>query len=139
MHLRATTHQGHRRRREHRHRPAFLRDRRGAITDLVRRYLGPQPRAGQTVLPATSGGDEEVVNTAAGFTGPQRLNVPGAILTRTAEQVLAATHFLSSAAPHVFGDRLDALDADLRHLLAATSDDGRFSEWMRAIDLDLWR
>jgi hypothetical protein len=60
-------------------------------------------------------------------------------VTRTAEQVFAAVHSLSSAAPHLFGDRLDAFDADLRHLLMATSNDGRFSEQMRAIDLDLWR
>jgi hypothetical protein len=110
-----------------------------AITDLVRRYLGPQPRAGQTVVPSTTGGGEEAVYRAAGFTGPQRLSVSGTTVTRTAEEVFAAVHSLSSAAPHLFGDRLDTFDDDLRTLLHTISDDGRFSERMRAIDLDLWR
>jgi SAM-dependent methyltransferase len=108
------------------------------ITDLVRHHLGPQPRAGQTVLPRTTGGGEDAVYRAAGFTGPQRLSVPGRTITRTTEQVFAAVHSLSSAAPHLFGDHLDAFDADLRHLLITTSDNGRFSEQMGDVGLDVW-
>ncbi len=110
-----------------------------AVTDLVRRYLGPRPRAGRSVLPDTAGGDEEAVYRAAGFTGPQRLVVPGPVVVRSAEEVLAAVHSLSGAAPHLFGDRLGAFDADLRRLLAGASDDGRFSERLRDVVLDVWR
>lgn len=111
-----------------------------AITDLVRRYLGAQPRAGQSVLPAgIRGGDEAVIYRDAGFDGPQHIRVPGRRTERTADEIFAAVHSLSSAAPHLFGDRLDAFDTDLRDLLATTSRDGRFSEQMPAVDVDIWR
>ena len=135
MHVHAVTHQGI---DEDTGLP-FLRPPWAAITDLVRRYLGPQPRAGQTFLPRTTGGGEQAVYRAAGFTGPQRLSVLGATVTRTVEEVVAAVHSLSRAAPHLFGDRLGVFDDDLRTLLRTTSDDGRFSEQMRAIEMDLWR
>ena len=112
---------------------------RAAITELVQRYLGPQRRAGQGVLPAGTPGGEDDVLAAAGFTGPQRIEVPGGVVERSAEQVAASVHSLSSAAPHLFGDRLAAFDADLRELLAAASSDGRFSERMGPVVLSLWR
>ncbi len=111
-----------------------------AIADQVRRYLGPQPRAGQSVLPAgIGGGDEAAIYGAAGFTDPQRFHVPGPRVERTVEQVVAAVHSLSSAAPHLFGHRLDAFDTDLRDLLAASSSTGQFSEQMPEIGVDIWR
>ncbi|MGI8433297.1 MAG: hypothetical protein ACR2LE_00925, partial [Nocardioidaceae bacterium] len=111
-----------------------------AITDLVRRYLGPQPRAGLSVLPSDiHGGDEAAIYRGAGFTGPAKLNVPGRRVERTAEQIVAAVHSLSSAAPHLFGNRLDAFDTDLRHLLTTAHDDGYFGEEMPSIGVDIWR
>jgi SAM-dependent methyltransferase len=110
-----------------------------AIDTLVRSYLGPQPRAGRSVLPTTTGGGEAAVYRAAGFTGPQRVSVPSWPVERSAEQVFAAVHSLSGAAPHLFGERLADFDADLRRLLAGASGDGRFSEQMRGIDVDIWR
>jgi hypothetical protein len=41
-------------------------------------------------------------------------------------------------APHLFGDRLDVFEAELRALLRETSPDGRFSERAREIALELW-
>ena len=70
---------------------------------------------------------------------PRRLNVSGWTVERSAEQVLAAVHSLSGAAPHLFGDRLMDFDADLRHLLGAASNTGRFTEHMPDIDIDIWR
>jgi SAM-dependent methyltransferase len=109
------------------------------VQQLVQRYLGPQRRAGQGVLPTGTAGGEDEVYRAAGFTGPERLEVAGRVVERTAEQVAAAVYSLSSSAPHLFGDRLDAFDAELRELLAGAGDDGRFAEQLRPITLSLWR
>ncbi|MEX5712050.1 hypothetical protein AB1484_28100 [Parafrankia sp. FMc6] len=45
---------------------------------------------------------------------------------------------LSSAAPHLFGNRRQAFERDLRAILRQTSPTGRFSERTGAIRLDLW-
>ena len=113
---------------------------REAVTRLVERYLGPVRRAGRGVLPSgTRGGDEDDVYRGAGFGGPQRLEVAGRTVDRTAEEVAASIYSLSSAAPHLFGDRLDQFDAELRELLTSASDEGWFSERMRSITVDIWR
>jgi SAM-dependent methyltransferase len=110
-----------------------------AIAQLVRRYLGPQRRAGQGVLASGTPGNEDAVFRGAGFEGPQRLEVPGRVVERTAEEVAAAVYSLSSSTPHLFGERLGSFDVELRRLLAQTSDDGRFSEQMGAITASIWR
>lgn len=112
---------------------------RDAVRELVQRYLGEQRRAGQGVLVGGTPGGEDAVYRTAGFTGPDRLEVPGRVLERSADEVLASVHSLSSAAPHLFGDRLDAFDAELRQLLLRTSPDGRFSEEMAPVTLHVWR
>jgi len=112
---------------------------RQAITRLVQAYLGPARRAGRGVLPSRTGGDEDTIYRAAGFIGPQRLEVAGRTVNRTTEEVVASIYSLSSSAPHLFGDRLQEFDGELRELLTAASDDGWFSEWMRSISLDIWR
>lgn len=66
--------------------PVLARPPWGAITELVRSYLGPQPRAQQSVLPGCASGGEVVVYRAAGSTGPRRLSVPGRRIERTVEQ-----------------------------------------------------
>jgi SAM-dependent methyltransferase len=117
---------------------------REAIRRLVQRYLGPQRRAGHAVLQSAAPEDvrlqeESVIYRAARFSGPQRLEVPGWSVERTAEEIVASVYSLSSSAPHLFGDRLDPFDAELRQLLANASPDGWFSEQMRSIALDIWR
>lgn len=112
---------------------------RAAMAELVRRYLGPGRRAGQGVLPTGStAGGEDAIYRAAGFTGPRRLELPGAVVERTADHVVAAVFSLSASAPHLFGPRLAAFEADLRALLHDTSPTGVFSQHMREIALDLW-
>jgi SAM-dependent methyltransferase len=111
---------------------------RAAIADLVRRYLGPQRRAGQGILPVGTPGGEDDAYRAAGFTGPRRLDLPAVVVERTADQVVAAVLSLSGSAPHLFGTRLVAFEADLRRLLHDTSPTGIFSQHMREIALDLW-
>ena len=131
VHVHATTHQGVDTDVELPH-PQPPRE---AISRLVQRYLGSQRRAGQGVLAAGTPAGEDAVYRAAGFTGPQRLEVPGRVVVRTADEIAASVYSLSRSAPHLFGDRLDEFDAELRQLLG----DGRFSEQMRSIALDIWR
>jgi SAM-dependent methyltransferase len=135
VHVHATTHEGIESDAELPH-PRPPRD---AIIRLVQRYLGAQQRAGQGVLPARTPGEEDAIYRATGFTGPQRLEIPGRAVDRTADEVAASVYSLSGSAPHLFGDRLADFDGELRQLLAETSSDGRFSEQMRSIALDIWR
>jgi SAM-dependent methyltransferase len=136
VHVAATTHEGVETSRPLPH----PQPPRAAIADLVRRYLGPDRRAGQGVLSADMPpADEEAVYRAAGFTGPHRLELPGVVVQRTADQVVAAVLSLSGSAPHLFGPRLAAFETDLRRLLHTTSPTGVFSQPMREIALDLWR
>ncbi len=111
---------------------------RAAMAELVRRFLGPQRRAGQGVLSGDTPSGEDAFYRAAGFTGPRHLELPGAVVERTADQVVAALLSLSGSAPHLFGPRLGAFEADLRALLHEVSPDGVFSQQMREIALDLW-
>jgi SAM-dependent methyltransferase len=135
VHVHATTHRGLNTESELAHpRPPWER-----ITELVRRYLGARPRAGQGVLTAGATESEEVIYRGAGFAGPQRLEVPGAVVDRSTDEIVASVYSLSSAAPHLFGDRLGQFDAELRGLLSDASPRGRFSEHMRSIAIDIWR
>ncbi|HEV2885765.1 MAG TPA: methyltransferase domain-containing protein [Jatrophihabitans sp.] len=115
------------------------------IDDLVKRFLGPRRRAGQGTLPdvpideADRGRYEAEIYQAAGFSSPTRIEVPGSVVTRSADDVVASVFSLSSAAPHLFGDRAQDFEAALRELLAEVSPEGRFSEQMREIAVDVWR
>ncbi len=114
------------------------------IDDLVKRFLGPRRRAGQGSLPGASideadrGRTEAEAYRAAGLGGPTRIEVPGRVVTRSADDVVASVFSLSSAAPHLFGDRLPDFEAALRELLAGTGADGHFSEQMRPTTADVW-
>ena len=132
-HVHATTHQGAVAEGPH---PAPPHD---AITDLVRRYLGPVRRAGQGVLPQGTASGEAEIYRAAGFGGPRRFEVPGQVVTRTTDDVVAAVFSLSSSAPHLFGDRFAAFETELRELLRQASPAGTFSERPREIAVDVWR
>ena len=135
VHVHATTHQGI-------DTDAPLphpRPPREQITQLVRRYLGPQPRAGQGVLTSGTSEPEEVIYRAAGFSGPERFEVPGWTVERTVEEIAASVYSLSGASPHLFGNRLEQFDKELRRLLLEAADHDSFSEQMRSITLDIWR
>jgi SAM-dependent methyltransferase len=115
------------------------------IDGLVKRFLGPQRRAGRSTLPplrrdeAAVGREESAIYSAAGFTGRTRFEVPGAVVVRSIDDVVASVFSLSSAAPHLFGDRLAIFETELRELLAGATPEGRFSEQMREIAVDVWR
>jgi SAM-dependent methyltransferase len=110
------------------------------ITALVRSYLGPRRRAGKRVIGEETSRDEDAAFVGAGFRGSQRVDVAGGdVFVRSEDQVIASVLSLSSAAPHLFGRRLEAFVADLRALLRETSPIGRFSEQSRMITLKVWR
>jgi hypothetical protein len=117
VHVHATTHQGV-------DSDAVLphpRPPRSAIDELVERYLGPRSRIGGGVLPADKAGRERQ------------------IVERTSDQIVAGVFSLSSATPHLFGERHEAFEADLRRLLGDANPSGIFSEQMREIAADIWR
>jgi SAM-dependent methyltransferase len=132
VHVHATTHQGV-------DTDAVLphpRPPRSAIEELVERYLGPIRRTGSSSPWANR---EDEVYRAAGYDGPQRVEVPGEIVERTSDQIVAAIFSLSSSTPHLFGERRAAFEADLRRLLHDANHSGIFSEQMREIAADIWR
>ena len=108
------------------------------IGDLVRSYLGPVRRAGQGTLPEGTPAHEEGIMAEAGYSGPRRLVIPGRVVERSEDEVVASVFSRSSGAPHLFGERLGEFEAELRALLRETAPDGRFSERSREIELVLW-
>ncbi|MFB6768383.1 class I SAM-dependent methyltransferase [Streptomyces sp. NPDC056337] len=110
-----------------------------AIGELVRHWLGPVRRAGRGVLPRGTPSGEAAVLTGAGFAGPYRHVVPGGqALVRTRNDVVAGVFAMSFSAPHLFGDRLDAFEAELRGLLREASPSGRFSERQPGTEVFVW-
>ncbi len=110
-----------------------------AIGELVRRYLGPDRRAGQGIR-NTSPGGETIVLERAGFQPPQIVQVASdAVLERSSDDQVAHVFSQSQYAPHLFGERQAEFEAELRALLTKASPSGLFSE--RAIDTELriWR
>jgi len=95
VHVHATTHEGVGTDAELPH-PQPPRE---AITRLVQRYLGPQSQAGQGVLTAGASDDEDAIYRAAGFTGPQRLEVPSRRVDRTSDEIAASVYSLSAPPP----------------------------------------
>lgn len=136
VHVHATTHRGVEDETGLAHpRPPYP-----AITELVRSYLGSDVRAGgSSQRPVIVAGEETGIYRGAGFAGPERFEIPRRLVTRTADEVVAAIFSLSGSAPHLFGVRRAGFEADLRALLRATGPDGLFSEWMREIAVDIWR
>jgi hypothetical protein len=115
------------------------------IDALVKRYLGPHRRAGKGTLPEQPASEpargqlEDEVYSAAGFTHRRRIDVPGSVVERTTDDVVASVFSLSSATPHLFADRRTSFEADLRALLRQTNPDGRYSEQMRETTVDIWQ
>ena len=108
------------------------------ITGLVRRYLGPVRRAGSRLLPGGTLSGEAEIYRAAGFVGPQRFEVAGRDVVRSTDQIVAGVYSLSSATPHLFGSRQPAFESELRALLDTVSPQGRFSERVHPMAVELW-
>ena len=112
---------------------------RGRVDALVASYLGPVRRAGKGSLPSGTASDEDAVLVTAGFVGPRRLNVGGGqVFARSEDEIVASVYSLSSAAPHLFGERLDSFEKELRTLLRNVSSTGEFWERTEEIGLSIW-
>jgi SAM-dependent methyltransferase len=111
------------------------------VNELVRDYLGTKKRAGQGVRPTESFGTEREVFATAGFGAPQTVEVPHNFARiRTVNEIVAAVYSLSYSAPHLFGDRKDEFEAELRELLASRSAlGGLFAEQVGSVRLTFWR
>jgi len=99
------------------------------IKALVEKYLGSTRRAGQgTAAQRTHRFEDVLAQTRFGV--PQQFFAAGIPdLLRDSQSVLSGYFSLSSAAPHLFGDRLDDFAAEVRALLANRSADGIFWDW----------
>jgi SAM-dependent methyltransferase len=95
---------------------------------LVRRYLGPRRRAGRGFTPDFERYAEALARTR--FGAPKSVFAPGRPdIVRDVDGVLAGYLSTSYSAPHLYGDRLDAFEADVRALLIERSPDGLFWDW----------
>lgn len=76
----------------------------------------------------------------AGFAGPYRHVVPGGgqAMVRTGDDVVAGVFSLSFSAPHLFGARLAAFEAELRRLLSEVSPSDRFSVRRPGTEVFVW-
>jgi SAM-dependent methyltransferase len=110
-----------------------------ALDQLRRRYLGDDRRAGRGIR-NTSPSDEDGIFRRAGFRPAETVTVPDRrAVEQTADDVVARVFSSSSTAPHLFGDRREAYEADLRKTLAQASPAGRFSVRLPDNILRIWR
>jgi ubiquinone/menaquinone biosynthesis C-methylase UbiE len=99
------------------------------IREIVRRYLGPRRRAGQGFRTDPPDRYEDALARTR-FGKPRIVFAPGRPdVVRDVESVLAGYLSMSYAAPHLFGDRLGAFEADVRALLTERSPSGLFWDW----------
>jgi SAM-dependent methyltransferase len=99
------------------------------IEALVKRYLGPDRRAGQGAAPVRTYRFEDVL-VRTRFGAPEAIFAPGIPdLVRDTESVVSGYFSFSWSAPHLFGDRVDEFAAELRELLALRSPEGVFWDW----------
>jgi SAM-dependent methyltransferase len=99
------------------------------IKALVHKHLGSTRRAGQGISPERTHRFEDVlVRTRFGV--PRQFFLPGIPdLLRDSQSVLSGYLSLSSAAPHLFGDRLEEFAGEVRALLSSRSAEGVFWDW----------
>jgi SAM-dependent methyltransferase len=104
------------------------------IRALIARYLGPRPRAGQGLRSEAGAGlpadryEDALARTRFGTA--RSVFAPGrSDIVRDIDGVLAGYFSTSFAAPHLFGDRRAAFEADVHAELAGRSPSGLFWDW----------
>jgi SAM-dependent methyltransferase len=111
-----------------------------AIRELIRDYLGPVRRAGQGLLRYGSPDGEAIVLRNAGFQDPEHVRIPaGGVRVRDVDDIVAWVYSLSGSAPHLFGNRLEEFEVDLRHLLHDVAPSGLFAERPPDTEVFIWR
>jgi ubiquinone/menaquinone biosynthesis C-methylase UbiE len=110
-----------------------------ALEQLTRRYLGNDRRAGRGIRNTSPSGEDEVFRNA-GFLPAQTVAVHDQrAIERTIDDVVARVFSSSSTAPHLFGDRQQDFETDMRKILAQASPAGRFSLRLPDNILRIWR
>ena len=110
-----------------------------ALDQLRRRYLGSDRRAGQSIRNTSPAGEDGVFQQA-GFLPAETVTVADQrVIERTIDDVVAAVFSTSSTAPHLFGDRQQDYERDVREILAKASPSGRFSVRLPDNILRIWR
>jgi SAM-dependent methyltransferase len=110
-----------------------------ALDQLRRRYLGSDRRAGRGIRNTSPGGEDRVFRHA-GFLPAETVIVPDRrAVERTADDLVAGVFSTSSTAPHLFGDRQEDYERDVRGILAQASPSGRFSLRLPDNILRIWR
>jgi SAM-dependent methyltransferase len=106
---------------------------REAIKELIRSYLGPSRRAGQsTVSDEGPPWNAREALDAAGFGEPREIHIPaGQIHERSEDDIVASVFSQSSSAPHLFGERLDEFERELRALLRGHAPADGYREQLR--------
>jgi SAM-dependent methyltransferase len=98
-----------------------------AVEGLRAQWLGQDRRAGRMAR-NTSPSGESAVFAAAGFAAPEVVTVPdGRLLERTIDDLVAERFASSGTAPHLFGERVEDFERELRDVLAASTPSGRFA------------
>jgi hypothetical protein len=85
----------------------------GALEQLRRQYLGSDRRAGHGIRNTSPGGEDQVF--------------------------LEAGFLPAETAPHLFGDRRDSYETDMREILTQASPSGQFSVRLPDNILRIWR
>ncbi|HEY3733026.1 MAG TPA: methyltransferase domain-containing protein [Streptosporangiaceae bacterium] len=110
-----------------------------ALDQLRRQYLGHDRRAGRGIRNTSPSGEDGVFQQA-GFLPAETVLVPDQrAVEQTSDDIVARVFSLSSTAPHLFGDRREDYETDLRKILARVSPSGRFSVRLPDNILRIWR
>jgi SAM-dependent methyltransferase len=110
-----------------------------ALDQLRRQYLGSDRRAGHGIRNTSPDGEDGVFQQA-GFLPADTVTVPDQrAVERTIDDIVAAVFSTSSTAPHLFGDRQEDYERDLREILTQASPSGRFSLRLSDNILRIWR
>lgn len=99
------------------------------INELVRKYLGPTRRAGQSTPPDQALSPQDALASPR-FGAPRVIFAHGIPnLVRDVESVVSGYFSMSFAAPHLFGDRVDEFADEVREPLRERSPGGVFWDW----------
>ena len=110
-----------------------------AMRTQIDAYLGPRRRAGQGFHASRPDPDDRALARTR-FGAPHRVYAPGRPdLVQDIDGVLDNYLSMSFAAPHLFGDRLEAFRRDVRTALEQLSPSGLFWDWPGDTRVDLVR
>jgi hypothetical protein len=100
-----------------------------AMRSLIDQYLGPRPRSGQGFAgPPTDRWENALGRTRFGRC--RQVFAPGRTdIVQDVDGVIANYLSMSFAAPHLFGNRLDLFESEVRKVLAERSPSGLFWDW----------